>query len=334
MIRRRTFLASALAVAGAAALPRKGSTAPLAPFPLFDTHAHFYTNQSDRYPFNATGARYGAERMIARAMANPMTPEAVFRLWDELGVEMGTGVQYNSTYGTDNSYLLDVSRQHSSRILPVVILPPTAPTTPGLLQQWARDNRLAGVRFTGSANDAGEFTFLSDAAGDAWAVANELGLSIVLMLLGQGIPQGLTQVARMAQRYPNVAIVLDHIAFPRPEVLPRTFGLTPEHRALAGLPNVYYKITSFLFSEMEANARAVGKPMVELRPFVHHVAELYGASHLVWGTDYGNVEVDPVEYARRAVEASEGLSAGDRQALFHDTARAIFVPGGRGRKRA
>ena len=92
---------------------------------LFDTHAHFYTNEPEKYPFNATGARYGAERMIAKATAKPMTPKAVFAFWDKVGVEMGTGVQYNSTYGTDNSYLLDVCKEHPNRTMPVVILSPT-----------------------------------------------------------------------------------------------------------------------------------------------------------------------------------------------------------------
>ena len=90
------------------AAPLWASAQRLAPFKLFDTHAHFYTNQPDKYPFQATGARYGAERMIAKATAKPMTPEAVFAFWDQVGIERGTGVQYNSTYGTDNSYLLDV----------------------------------------------------------------------------------------------------------------------------------------------------------------------------------------------------------------------------------
>ena len=79
MIKRRTFLASAMAAAATTALPRRSQSAGLAPFKLFDTHAHFYTNQPDKYPFNATGARYGAEKMIAKATAKPMTPQEKLR---------------------------------------------------------------------------------------------------------------------------------------------------------------------------------------------------------------------------------------------------------------
>jgi predicted TIM-barrel fold metal-dependent hydrolase len=330
MIKRRTFLASTLAAAGAATLPRMSDGAASA-LKLFDTHAHFYANEPAKYPFQATGARYGAERMIAKVAANPMTPKAVFGFWDKVGVEMGTGVQYNSTYGTDNSYLLDVCKAHPGRALPVVILSPTDAQTPVTLQSWARDKRLAGVRFSGSPNAQGEVPFLSDAAKDTWSVANELGISVVLMPLGANIPAALKKVAEHAARYPNVKIAMDHIGFPRPENLPQTFGLTPEHLALAVHRNVYYKLTSFLVSEMEAGAKTANKSMVELKPFLEHMVGVFGADHLCWGSDYGNVEVDDVLYVKRMIEAAHGLSAKDRSAFFYDTAKAVFVPGGRGK---
>jgi L-fuconolactonase len=331
-IKRRSFIAATLASAAAASLPR--TTFSAAPrVKLFDTHAHFYTNEPEKYPFNATGARYGAERMIAKATAKPMNPQAVFAFWDQVGVEMGTGVQYNSTYGTDNSYLLDVSKQHPQRVLPVVILPPTDPTTPTKLQQWAKDNRLAGVRFSGAPNAQGEAPYLSDAAKDTWAAANDLGLCVVLMPLGTNIPAALKKVAEHADRYPNVKIAMDHIGFPRPEILPDTFGLTPEHLALAAHKNVFYKLTSFLVSEMEAGAKAASKPMTELKPFVEHMVGVFGADHLMWGSDYGNVEVDDLAYVKRALDAAGGLKPKEQSAFFYDTAKSVFVPGGRGTKR-
>src|SRR5690606_23171860 len=110
MMKRRSFITSTLATATATALPWQGFAAAPAGLKLFDTHAHFYTYEPDKYHFDGSRSRYGAERMIAKAKANPMNAQAVFSFWDSIGVEMGTGVQYNSTYGTDNSYLLDVCR--------------------------------------------------------------------------------------------------------------------------------------------------------------------------------------------------------------------------------
>ena len=77
-----------------------------------------------------------------------------------------------------------------------------------------------------------------------------------------------------------------------------------------------------------------GKPMVELKPFVEHMVHTFGADHLCWGSDYGNVEVDDVLYVQRMRDAAAGLSAKERSAFFYDTGKAVFVPGGRGKARA
>ncbi len=189
MIKRRTFIASAAAAAAAASLPRHSfGAAPAQPLgiKLFDTHAHFYTYEPEKYFFDGAGSRYGKERMIAKAKANPMNAEAVFKFWDAIGVEAGTGVQYNSTYGTDNSYLLDVCRAHPKRAIPVVILGPTDPKTPELLAKWAREERLAAIRWTGTARGGAPIPYFSAESEPAWQVCNDLGLSVVLMPLAGG----------------------------------------------------------------------------------------------------------------------------------------------------
>lgn len=336
MIKRRSFIASAVASTAAASLPGIGfGAAPAQPLgvKLFDTHAHFYTYEPDKYFFDGAGSRYGKERMIAKAKANPMDAAAVFKFWDAIGVEQGTGVQYNSTYGTDNTYLLDVCRAHPSRAIPVVILNPTDAKTPELLAKWAKEERLAAIRWTGSARGGAPIPYFSPESEPAWQVCNDLGLSVVLMPLAGG-GAVLKEVMKRAEKYPNVKIAMDHIGFPRPEVLPETFGLTPEHYELAKHKNVYYKLTNFLVSEMEAGAKTANKPMVELKPFVEHMVKTFGADHLSWGSDYGNVEVDDVQYTKNMIAATSGLSAKERSAFFYDTAKAVFVPGGRGKARA
>jgi L-fuconolactonase len=327
MMKRRTFLASTLAATAAASFADRAFSAPIAPFKLFDTHAHFYTNEPDKYPFNAKGARYGAERMIAKAMATPMKPEVIFKWWDEVGIERGCGVQYNSTYATDNRYLLDIAAKYPKRIVPVVILAPTDPETPAALARLAKENHISGVRFTGSPDASGSFVFLSDAALPAWEAANKLGLVIVLMPLGDKVPVAMKRVGELAARFPNVNIVLDHIGFPHPETLPATFGLTPDHLALAKRKNVYYKYTTLLVEQ-------VRDAKVSLKDFMSHMVSVYGADHMVWGSDMGNSEVDLNEYVRYALESTDGLTLSQRKDIFYNTARKVFIPGGRGGTRA
>lgn len=323
MINRRRFLTSTLAVAAAASLPELAFGKPLAPFKLFDTHAHFYTNEPDKYPFQAKGARYGSERMIAKAMATPMTPDVIFKVWDDVGIEMGCGVQYNSTYATDNRYLLDVAKKYPKRIVPVVILAATDPASPATLARMAKEDRISGVRFTGTPDPSGNYTFLSDAAAPMWEAANKLGLVIVLMPIGDKVQGAMKRVGELAQRYPNVNIVLDHIGFPKPGELPATFGLTPDHLALAQRKNVYYKYTTLLIEQVQ-------ETKVPLKDFMNHMVGVYGADHMVWGTDIGNSEVDLHEYVKHALDSTDGMKLAQRKDIFYNTAKKVFIPGGRG----
>lgn len=323
MIDRRGLLGTGIAVAGAAALPKMAFGHVIVPsFKLFDTHAHFYTNDADKYPFHATRSRYGPEIMVAKAMRYPNTPKEVFEFWDECGIAKGCGVQYNSTYQTDNSYLLDVAAQYPERIIPVVITDPLTADGAAQLEKFTRQNHIAGVRWTGTPDKQGTFSFLSDAAAGSWETANRLGLVVVLMPIGGQMAPTMATVAQFAQKYPRVNIVLDHIGFPQPKQLPATQGLTPEHVALAKLPNVYYKFTTLLIEQFLREG-------VELKPFVEYMVKTFSADKMVWGSDTGNTPGSRFKWCQYALDSASGLSQAQQKAMFFDTAQRVFVPGGR-----
>jgi predicted TIM-barrel fold metal-dependent hydrolase len=322
MLKRRTFLASSFAAVAAAGLPRDAFGANLAPFKLYDTHAHFYSDDAVKYPFRADVT----PQALAKAKAHPMTPDAIFKMWREVGVEIGCGVQYNTTYSTDNRYLLDCAAKYPRRITSIVILSATDPATPATLARMAKDDDICGVRFTGFADEAGGYSFLSEAAAPSWAAANDLGLVIVLMPVpGQrryAQPPAMKRIGELAARYPNVHVVLDHIGFPTPENTP-TFGLSPEHLALAAHKNIYYKYTTYLIEIQQ-------KGGVPLKDFLNYAVGVYGADHFVWGSDVGNTEGDFAHFVQLALGAAEDLPLTQKKAVFYTTAKKIFVPGGRG----
>lgn len=339
MFDRRTLLRSGLAAASVAALPRSAFAHVIVPpFKLYDTHGHFYTNDVDKYPFNSRTARYGPEIMVAKAMRYPQTPKEVFAFWDENNIAKGAGVQYSSTYRFDNSYLLDISAEHPDRIIPVVILDPVAEDTPAQLEKMARENRIAGVRFTGTPTPRpgapaepgnppnSDFVFLSEAAAPSWEAANRLGLLIVLMPIGGDTPGAMAKVAEHATKYPNVNILLDHIGFPRPELGPN-FGLSPQHRALTQHKNVYYKYTTLLIEQLHA-------AHVPFRPFLEHMVETFGADQMTWGSDVGNTPGSMFMWVQHALDSASGLTEQQQRDLFYNTAERIHVPGGRGAARA
>jgi L-fuconolactonase len=326
MLDRRLLLKGGLAAAALgsmplhAAQPRKVN----APFPIFDTHPHFFTPDTAKYPFKpdiTAAAR-------TRVSETPMTHDVVVRqYWDQAGITKGTGVQYNTVYGTDNTYLLDVCKADPTRVLPVVILPATDPKTPDALRQMTRENRIAGVRLFGSPVN-GEFEFFSDAALPSWKAVDELGIAMVLMLVGGDLNRTMGRVGEFAKRYPNMRIVLDHLGYPNPTTSPGTFGLTPNHLAVVGQKNLYWKLTSFHLTTRIDTAKA------DLKGFVDYVAKLYGADHMVWGSDIGNTPGTMDEHfvlLQRMLDATAHMKAADRKALFYDTAEKVFVAGGTGK---
>ncbi|HWK41870.1 MAG TPA: amidohydrolase family protein [Croceibacterium sp.] len=335
MFDRRTLIGSGLAAAGVAALPKSALAHVIVPeFKLYDTHGHFYTNDADKYPFNSRTSRYGPEIMVAKAMRFPQTPKEVFAFWDENNIAKGAGVQYSSTYRFDNRYLLDISAEHPDRIIPVVILDPEAEDTPAQLEKMARENKIAGVRWTGSPTpvpgqaagpgnrDNDDFAFLSPTAAHSWEAANRLGLLVVLMPIGGNTPGAMAKVAQHANRYPNVNILLDHIGFPRAELGP-DFGLSPQHRELAQLSNVYYKYTTLLIEQLHA-------AHVPFQPFLEHMVQTFGANKMTWGSDVGNTPGSMFMWVQHALDSASGLSQEQQRDLFYNTAERIHVPGGRG----
>ncbi len=324
MLDRRLLLKGGLAATALGALPLPvlaAGTKVNAPFPIFDTHPHFYSADTQKYPFKPDIS----DAARAKALNSPITPEVLTQYWDEAGILMGTGVQYNTVYGTDNSYLLDVSDANPGRFIPVVILSAADPATPDKLRKMTKENKIAGVRLFGSPID-GEFEFFTEAATPAWEAINELGIVAVLMLVGGDLNRAMGRVHEYAMRYPNVDIELDHLGYTNPTTSPDTFGLTPNHFAVKPHRNIYWKLTSFHITGQ------LDRAGVNLKDFFDYVKDLYGADRMMWGSDLGNTPGTLDEHytlLQRALDATAHWTYAERKALFFDTPYRLFRPGGK-----
>src|SRR3569833_3583379 len=107
MFHRREFLASSLVATAAVSLPGVADAAPLAPFKLYDTHAHLHSTDVVHYPFR----RDMTPALRTNTLAHSLTPETLCKVWDDAGVEPGCCVTLNVIYYTDNRYLLDMTEK-------------------------------------------------------------------------------------------------------------------------------------------------------------------------------------------------------------------------------
>lgn len=329
MMRRRTFIGSAVGAAAVSALPMRAFGHIMTPYKIYDTHGHFYTDDFARYPVDGSTNRNGPEELRRRVAADPKTPAKVFPLWEQCNITRGAAVQYGSAYSNDNRYVIDICKQHPDLLRAVVILDENDKATPATIERMTKQDKIAGIRFRGfAAQGAPTHSFLGDDAAEIWQTADRLGIAIVLMPHTRSDAERSRVLARMGElavKYPNVNVILDHMAFPKPVLGHPAFGFYPEHFELQKLDNVYYKYTSLLIEQMEGGH-------VPVRAFLAFAAGVFGTKKMIWGSDYGNTAGRLIDLTHMAVESADELSLDDRKALFFDTADRIHVAGGRGPK--
>jgi len=134
----------------------------------------------------------------------------------------------------------------------------------------------------------------------------------------------LRHAATLAQRLPELPMVVDHLAKPRVRDH-LTDDWRPHFRAAAKFPNVYCKLSGLV---TEADWR--GWTIDDLRPYVEEALASFGPSRLMFGSDWPVCELagsyDRVVGAMRDLTGS--LSESERDAIYGGTAAQFYrLPG-------
>src|SRR6476661_1726261 len=210
------------------------------PTTTIDIHPHIIANDAARYPLAPLG---GHQSDWSRT--RPVTLEQLIAALDEAGVQKAAIVQASTCYGHDNSYVADAVAAHPDRFTGVFSVDVLAPDAPERMRYWM-GRGLTGMRlFTIGSTMPDQASWLDDPKTyPAWECAGELGLSICLQMS----PKALPQMVKMAERFPRVRIILDHLARPVLEDGP-PYAAADSLFALAGFPNVYLKLTPRTFTE-------------------------------------------------------------------------------------
>ncbi|WP_066799554.1 amidohydrolase family protein [Sphingomonas soli] len=305
----RLAAASCLLAIGGCVAPERPSA-----IPLYDTHAHFFSPDTARYPQDTRGAREGEEQLRARIAAHPNTPETVLPVWQAHGVAGGVAVQYNEAYKRDNRFVLDSGDRFPDKIAVVVILDPLAPESGAELRRLAHERGVTGVRITGRPDADGNYIWLdAPTTQEMWRVADELRLAVVIMTLpAEVMPGPLAQIAALAARFPNARVVLDHIGWAKPGA-----DLDALRAAVGARSNVYFKLTTV---NLELLERAGDDPAA----YVRRVVDLFGADRVMWGSDFGRSALTFEAMVHRLAEATEQLTPLEKRKLMHDTGYRIF----------
>ncbi|WP_260929277.1 amidohydrolase family protein [Novosphingobium sp. 9] len=273
-----------------------------------DIHPHVISDDETAYPPTPLfGKRsdWSKER--------PSTVETLIAAMDHAGVDKAAVVHSSTTYGFDNSYVVDACNRYPDRLVAVGSVDMRADDAVKVIHGWANAG-LVGLRiFTGGSTKAFDPTELEDPAMyPAWEACGELGLPICIQTGATGLPQ----VRALATRFPHVKIVLDHLA--RPD-----FTDGPPYAAaqslfdLAPFVNIHFKLTPRTF----VDAIKGGAAPETLFP---KLVETFGAQRMAWGSNYPTSEGTLEGNLNRARECLASVSATDREWIFARTAQSLY----------
>lgn len=233
---------------------------------IVEWNAHLFSADLDRYPWHP------------RAVYTPDTsglvpdPLAVYleRMRRE-GIDRAV-IVHPEPYGDDHRLVLDSLAREPERLKGTALFYPDDPDGPAKLEALVRrEPRIIAMRFHAHRGKEEYLRSFADRGVRAlWERAGALGL-IVELHIG---PDYARQAAEAIRTYPDVAVLIDHLAEP-------AFGNPVEYADvldLACFDNVYMKLSGL-------NHFATDSPLyLSAKPFTRLVANAFGPDRLVWGS--------------------------------------------------
>lgn len=273
-----------------------------------DIHPHVISDDEGRYP---PAPLFG--KRSDWSQERPSTVETLIEQMDAAGVNKAAVVHSSTTYGFDNSYVVDACNAYSDRLIAVGSVDLLAPDAVDTIRSWV-DKGLAGLRvFTGGSTKEFDASELDDPrAYPGWELLGELGLTMCI----QTGPVGLPAVVALARRFPNVPIILDHLG--RPDV---TDG--PPYAAaqslfdLAPVTSIYLKLTPRIMGD---STKGDATP----ETLFPKIVKAFGANRLAWGSNYPTSPGTLAEIRATAEDRLAALSAEDRDWIFAKTAQSLY----------
>ena len=174
----------------------------------------------------------------------------------------------------DTHFMLDLSGRYSFIGAVVGWTDLKASDAPQRIAALAAHPKLRGLR-----------PMLQDLDDDAWIDDPALAPAVAAMLQhglrfdALVLPRHLPALLRFVRRYPQLPVVIDHLAKPVMHGQPDAQWLQ-DMELLASEPQVHCKLSGMV---TEAGP---GWTVEQLRPYARHVLQAFGAERVLWGSDW------------------------------------------------
>jgi len=227
---------------------------------IIDPHVHVWTDDPE-FPWPAENT--DPPRHTAR-------PEDLLDLMAANGVEKTVLVQVIH-YRWDNSYVAHVMEAYPDKFMGVCRVNPEDPAAPDHLSFWTEEHGFRGVRLSPSIDAPGDW-FDGPLMAPLFARTEALGVPM-LILTGPG---RLPRLGQLLDQFPDLDIVIDHIANCPPDQPEEVRKLLD----LARYPRVYVKVSHTWSISNQ------GYPWRDTHGLVRQVYQTFGADRIMWGTDW------------------------------------------------
>lgn len=274
---------------------------------IIDIHPHVISTDTARYP-NAPVGGHKSDWSRER----PVSAEQMIAAMDQGGIAKSALVQASTCYGHDNSYVADTVAAHPNRFTGVFSVDVLAADAPEKIRYWV-GRKLTGVRLFTAGSTMNQADWLDDSRSfPAWQCASELGIPVCMQMTVKAIPA----LIRMLERFPNVSVILDHLAKPTLSDGPPYASAADVFR-LADYKNLYLKLTPRTVGEAQSGKATPAT-------FFPLIVSKFGASRIAWGSNYPASEGTLPELLKVSQMGLSVLSAVDRDWIFARTALTLY----------
>lgn len=189
-----------------------------------------------------------------------------------------------------------------------------APTASDDIAAWARFRKLKGVR-----------PYLQDLPEDDWILKPELDPAI-RSIMDNGLkfdalikPKHIQNTIRFIDRYPDLPIVVDHLA--KPDVANGKFDAwCKDMEEFRNLDHVYCKLSGLITED--------GPDWTpdRIKPYLEAVFDIFGANRLIFGSDWPvvNLVSDYGTWTTTLKDTMSGFTRAEQQAIWAENGEKFY----------
>lgn len=231
---------------------------------IVDSQVHIWADNTPERPW--------ADGMEGRAhLPYALSAERLLAKMDEAGVDRAILVP-PSLEGGRNDLCLQAATDYPDRFAVMGRLLINHPDAPQRLKEMASQKGMLGIRL---AFHREEGPFLTNGVADwIWPALAELNLPVMVHS-----PTGISKLGEIADRYPALRIVIDHMGFARETMDAKADGAVERLLGLSQFPNISVKVSALPCFSTDAY------PFKNLHEPLKRTIEGFGSDRCFWGSD-------------------------------------------------